>query len=70
MTLLNIGEKVKDLSVEFKSANNHVPWRLISGFRDMAAQSYLNLNMERVWKTVKEDIPEFKEQIKDLLDKV
>jgi uncharacterized protein with HEPN domain len=67
MTLINIGEKVKDLSQEIKQNNSDIPWRQISGIRDMAAHSYLQLNFERVWSTIIEDIPVFKTQVKALL---
>lgn len=67
MTLINIGEKVKDLSADLKQNYPDVPWRQISGIRDMAAHAYLQLNFERVWNTVIEDIPVFKEQLKAIL---
>ena len=40
MTLINIGELVKNLSDEFRMAHNHIPWRAISGLRDITAHKY------------------------------
>jgi uncharacterized protein with HEPN domain len=67
MTLINIGEKVKDLSIEFKQNHTDIPWKQISGIRDMAAHAYLQLNFERVWDTVASDIPVFKNQLLTIL---
>ncbi|MBM4398886.1 MAG: DUF86 domain-containing protein [Candidatus Cloacimonetes bacterium] len=67
MTLINIGEKVKDLSAELKQNHPDVPWRQISGIRDMAAHAYLQLNFERVWNTVIDDIPIFREQLQNII---
>ena len=58
MTLINIGELVKLLSVEMREQNGHIPWRLIAGFRDVAAHHYQILSMNDVWKTSESDIPE------------
>ena len=37
MTAINIGELVKNLSSECTQAKNNIPWKLIAGFRDIAA---------------------------------
>lgn len=63
MTLLNIGELVKALSNELKSNNPTVSWRQIAGLRDLAAHKYHSLNMERIWITVKEDLPILRREI-------
>jgi uncharacterized protein with HEPN domain len=63
MTLLNIGELTKCVSNNIKSTYNDIPWKEITGMRDMAAHKYQSLNMERIWTTVKIDIPKLKKQI-------
>lgn len=60
MTLINIGELVKNLSDEFRMAHNHIPWRAISGLRDITAHKYQTLRMEDVWLTATRDIPQLK----------
>ena len=57
MTLINIGELVKLLTDEFKKANSVIPWRKISGLRDVAAHGYFALRMEDIWETITSDIP-------------
>ena len=63
MTLINIGELVKNLSDEFRMAHNHIPWRAISGLRDITAHKYQTLRMEDVWLTATRDIPQLKKEL-------
>ncbi|MDR3052330.1 MAG: DUF86 domain-containing protein [Coriobacteriales bacterium] len=67
MTLINIGELVKSLSDEVRLANKNIPWRLIAGFRDIAAHKYQTLNMTDVWHTITDDVPVFKAKLNSLL---
>lgn len=69
MTLINIGEKVKDLSSDFKLANTNIPWKQISGIRDMAAHAYLKLNFARIWETITVDLPALNCEINIILNK-
>ena len=63
MTLINIGELVNHLSEEFKKAHRNIPFHAITGLRNVAAHGYLSLNFKLIWSTVKESIPEFKDNI-------
>ncbi|MDD2229735.1 MAG: DUF86 domain-containing protein [Candidatus Cloacimonetes bacterium] len=67
MTLINIGEKVKDLSVDFKAGHSDIPWKQISGIRDMAAHTYLKLNFSRIWETITVDLPDLKIKISAII---
>ena len=68
MTLINIGELVKGLSEEVRVSNPHVPWRGVTGLRDMAAHKYQTLRQEDIWETVTNDVPPLRMQIIELLD--
>lgn len=57
MTVINIGELVKNLSDSCRSSYPDVPWQAISGFRDIAAHKYQTLRMEDVYETIIEDFP-------------
>ena len=57
MTVINIGELVKNLSDETRLAFPHIPWKAIAGFRDVAAHKYQTLRMEDVYETVVTDFP-------------
>lgn len=67
MTLLNIGEKVKQLTLAFRNRHSEIHWKQISGLRDVVAHSYFKLDMEDIWNTVKISIPEFEHQLNDIL---
>lgn len=67
MSVINIGELVKNLTTEFKATFDKVPWKAISGFRDVAAHKYGTLDMNIVYNTVKVDIPYLKNSIEEIL---
>lgn len=37
MTVINIGELIKNITEDFRKQNNQVPWKAIAGFRDVTA---------------------------------
>jgi uncharacterized protein with HEPN domain len=67
MTLINIGEMVKLLSMEVRSNNPSIPWRSLAGLRDVTAHGYQTLRMEDIWDTVANDIPVVREQLRVML---
>jgi len=67
MTVINIGELVKNLTDGFRATNNSIPWKDISGFGDIAAHKYKTLDMKIVYNTVKYDIAELKKNIEEIL---
>lgn len=68
MTLINIGELVKNLTSEWKDAHREIPWRAIAGMRDITAHKYQTLRKEDVYRTCAEDIPEFEKQLSRLME--
>ena len=67
MTLINIGELVKMLSDECREANKAIPWRKISGLRDVTAHGYQTLRMEDIWETVTIAIPKLLNNLETIL---
>lgn len=63
-----IGEAVKHISQEFKDKHAEIPWREISGTRNILIHEYFGVNLERIWKTIKKDILPFEEQIRKILE--
>lgn len=68
MTVINIGELVKNLTDEFKSENKGIPWRSIAGLRDIMAHKYQTVKMGDLWHTIQHDIPQLKIYITKLFD--
>ena len=52
MTAINIGELVKSLTPELKSANNHISWKEAAALRNVAAHKYEALEISQVYDTV------------------
>ena len=69
MTVINIGELIKNLSEDIRKEYPQIPWKSIAGFRDIAAHKYQKLKMKDVYITVKEDFPVLKRNIEDILKK-
>jgi len=67
MTLLNMGELVKNLSIEFVQSAKHFPLKEMRALRHVAAHEYYALRFNDIWDTVKKDIPNLKKQIQEFL---
>lgn len=52
-----IGEATKRLSKKFREERSNIPWRDMSGMRDKLIHDYVGVDLDVVWRTVKEDIP-------------
>jgi len=62
-----IGEAAKNIAADFKKEHKEIPWKDICGMRDVLTHDYFGLNFEKVWKTIKEDLPLLKEQVQSIL---
>jgi uncharacterized protein with HEPN domain len=56
--LMVIGEAVKRLSPDFRSAHPEVPWRLIAGTRDKLIHFYEGVDIDAVWSMIESDLPQ------------
>lgn len=64
MTVINIGELIKNVTEETRKEHSNIPWKAVAGMRDITAHKYQTLRMEDVYMTVKEDFVTLKEQLK------
>jgi uncharacterized protein with HEPN domain len=53
-----IGEAARGTSEPFRAANPHVAWSKMAGMRDRLVHGYFEVNLDIVWETVMEDLPE------------
>lgn len=62
-----IGEAAKRVPEAYRRAHSQIPWRLMAGFRDVLIHAYEGVDLERVWRIVRHDLPVVKEAIEKLL---
>jgi uncharacterized protein with HEPN domain len=55
-----IGEASSHLPDEVLQRYKDIPWRLMKGIRNILAHEYFGVDLEIIWKTVKEDLPTIK----------
>ncbi len=51
-----IGEAADHVSREFQEAHPEIPWPVIIGMRNRLAHAYFEVDLDRVWDTVKDDL--------------
>ena len=56
--LVQVSENAKKLSDEYKADHSGVPWVALYGLRNRIVHDYGNVDLEIVYSTLKEDIPE------------
>ena len=61
-----IGEAVKSLSPSLKEKNIQIPWKNISGLRDVLIHNYFGVDLNLVWNVVEKDLAELKLKILDI----
>ena len=68
MSILRMGELVKNVTMDFREKNPQVKWKPIAGFRDIIAHKYDIVDMKEVYNTITKDFPELKAQIEKILE--
>jgi len=66
-----IGEAARNVerdSPDFAARHSDIPWTLIYTMRNRAAHGYFSVDLEIVWKTIHQDLPELAMKIGTLLD--
>ena len=62
-----IGEAAINVPDDIQSRYPQIPWRLMSNMRNVMAHEYFQVDIERVWRTIQEDIPELVPMLQKLL---
>lgn len=56
--IMIIGEASKHLSGSFRTEHGHIPWNAIARMRDRLIHGYSTVDIDVVWTTATESIPE------------
>jgi uncharacterized protein with HEPN domain len=65
-----IGEATKNVPLSVRQNYPKVPWRDMAGMRDKLIHGYFGVQLEVVWKTIKERLPTLRLLIVEVLAKM
>ena len=62
-----IGEAAKRIPDDYRENHPLIPWRALSGFRDVLIHQYEGVSITEVWQIIERDLKTLKEEITKLL---
>jgi uncharacterized protein with HEPN domain len=62
-----IGEAAKSVPSEMRVKYKKVPWKEMAGMRDKTIHEYFGVDLNIIWKTIKQSLPELKRDIRGIL---
>ena len=65
-----VGEATKNIPNDIRNEYPEVPWKDMAGMRDILIQDYFGADVETVWLTVTEKIPQVKPLIQTMVEKL
>lgn len=68
--LQTMAESAQRLSEATKAMAPDVEWRRIVAFRNILAHDYLGIDLDRIWRVVKDDLPMLKGVMRDLEQRI
>ncbi|MDO8261647.1 MAG: DUF86 domain-containing protein [Gallionella sp.] len=66
LNIIVIGEaatQIADECPEFAAAHQNVPWKQMRGMRNRMAHGYFEINLDVVWDTVQQSLPDLQQQL-------
>lgn len=63
-----IGELVKNISIETIEKYPNIEWNMIKGLRNRIVHDYEGINLTSIWYILNNDIIELEENLKRILD--
>jgi len=64
-----IGEATKNLPKSVRDRYPSIPWRRMAGMRNKMIHEYFGVDIEILWKTIKENVPPLKPLIQEVLER-
>ena len=58
-----MGEAAKRVPDEYRDHYPKIPWRLMAAFRDVLIHDYEEVDVERVWRIIENELPPLKEAL-------
>jgi len=69
MCMISISELTDNFSDEFREEHPEINFRRFKTLRNIAAHKYGAINFEILWETVNRNLPDYKKQFTDILQK-
>lgn len=69
LNLIVMGEaatQIADECPDFAATHAHVPWKHMRGMRNRMAHGYFEINLDVVWETVQQSLPELRQQLREI----
>lgn len=63
--MIQLSENAKKLTEDYKQKHNNIPWNAMYGLRNRIVHDYGNVDLNVVFETLKNDIPELLELISE-----
>lgn len=62
-----IGEAASQVSQEFQEQHPEIPWTQIVAMRNRLIHAYFNIDLDRIWDTIKDDLPPLIAQLEKII---
>ncbi len=62
-----VGEAAKNIPDEYRGKYKKIRWKDMAGLRDVLIHHYFGINYNMVWDVVKNQIPDLKDNIREIL---
>lgn len=63
-----IGEAAKRVPEDIRKKYDHIPWKQMTGMRDVVVHEYDEIDIDQVWEVVDHNIPEVLPMIEEILE--
>ena len=65
---LIIGEAAINIPTEIQARYPNIPWRVMANMRNVMAHEYFQINLNIVWRTIKNNLPSVLLQLRELIE--
>lgn len=67
LRMMLLGEAARRVPPEFRERHPHIPWTLIVNFRNLLIHEYNRINIDKMHKIIRDDIPILIPQLEAIL---